>query len=189
MRNLFYALASLGLLATQAVGHIVPTTALAAYQPVNTGDKTNYTLTLNTKSTAALQLVDQRPNFDTEVLSPLRTKQAARVVEEAAAAARASAAAKKAKAKVTATTASVHIASGDVWEALRMCEAGGNYANKNNPRYRGAYQYSFSTWGNYAGFYDPADAPPAVQDAKAHETQAARGWSPWPACARKLGLL
>jgi len=72
--------------------------------------------------------------------------------------------------------------------ALRGCEAGGNYSNKNNPSYRGAYQFGYGTWNNYAGYYDPADAPPYVQDQKAWETYAARGWQPWPTCSVKLGL-
>lgn len=79
--------------------------------------------------------------------------------------------------------------SGDFAAALarlRACEAGGNYANKNNPTYRGAYQYDYSTWANYKGYYDPADAPPAVQDERAWQTYQARGWSPWPVCGAGL---
>lgn len=72
--------------------------------------------------------------------------------------------------------------------ALRQCESGGNYANKNNPLYRGAYQFSYQTWANNGGYYDPADAPPALQDAAALALYERRGWQPWPACTRKLGL-
>lgn len=72
--------------------------------------------------------------------------------------------------------------------ALRRCESGGNYANKSNPRYRGAYQFAYSTWNNYGGYYDPADAPPIVQDQKTWETYQRRGWQPWPSCSSKLGL-
>lgn len=74
------------------------------------------------------------------------------------------------------------------FELLRKCESGGNYANKNNPLYRGAYQFSYSTWNNYGGYYDPADAPSGVQDQRAYETYLRRGWQPWPACSIKLGL-
>lgn len=72
--------------------------------------------------------------------------------------------------------------------ALRQCESGGNYANKNNSLYRGAYQFSYQTWANYGGYYDPADAPPAVQDKAALELYQRRGWQPWPACSASLGL-
>ena len=69
---------------------------------------------------------------------------------------------------------------------LRACEAGGNYANKNNPLYRGAYQFSFETWGNRYGVRDPADASPAQQDQAARETYLRRGWQPWPNCGASL---
>lgn len=79
--------------------------------------------------------------------------------------------------------------SGDFAAALaklRSCESGGNYANKKNPLYRGAYQYSYSTWANYRGYYDPADAPAAVQDEAARNTYVRRGWQPWPNCGANL---
>lgn len=79
--------------------------------------------------------------------------------------------------------------SGDFAAALaklRACESGGNYANKKNPLYRGAYQYSYSTWANYGGYYDPADAPPALQDQAARSTYLRRGWQPWPHCGASL---
>ncbi len=79
--------------------------------------------------------------------------------------------------------------SGDFAAALaklRQCEAGGNYANKRNPSYRGAYQFGYTTWGNYGGYYDPADAPPAVQDEAARKLYERRGWQPWPHCGSTL---
>ena len=81
--------------------------------------------------------------------------------------------------------------SGDLaaaFAALRQCESGGNYANKNNPNYRGAYQFGYGTWANNGGYHDPADAPPALQDAAALALYERRGWQPWPACSKKLGL-
>jgi uncharacterized protein YabE (DUF348 family) len=81
--------------------------------------------------------------------------------------------------------------SGDFADALarlRSCESGGNYANKRNPLYRGAYQFGYQTWANKYGIYDPADASPAQQDQAARELYMRRGWQPWPACSKKLGL-
>lgn len=78
--------------------------------------------------------------------------------------------------------------TGDVWYLLRMCESGNTYNRNSGNHYYGAYQYDIGTWGNYMGYARADLAPPEVQDAKARETQAARGWSPWPACSRKLGL-
>lgn len=71
---------------------------------------------------------------------------------------------------------------------LRQCESGGNYANKNNPTYRGAYQFSRETWAKNGGYEDPADAPPSLQDAAAKGLYERRGWQPWPACSKALGL-
>ncbi len=71
---------------------------------------------------------------------------------------------------------------------LRQCESGGNYANKNNSKYRGAYQFGYATWAGNGGYKDPADAPPALQDAAAQALYLRRGWQPWPACSSSLGL-
>ena len=79
--------------------------------------------------------------------------------------------------------------SGDFAAALaklRACESGGNYANKNNPLYRGAYQFGYGTWANKYGIYDPADASPAQQDQAARELYVRRGWQPWPHCGANL---
>lgn len=69
---------------------------------------------------------------------------------------------------------------------LRACESGGNYANKRNPSYRGAYQFGYGTWNNYGGYYDPADAPASVQDQAAYNLYQRRGWQPWPSCGASL---
>lgn len=125
----------------------------------------------------------QVPNFDIEVVAPLKAKQA-----EAEAAAKAKIAQARAK-TVTATKAVYGGTIDGAFALLRQCEAGGNYATNTGNGYYGAYQYNLGTWANYGGYARPDLAPPAVQDAKARETQARRGWSPWPACARKLGLM
>lgn len=83
--------------------------------------------------------------------------------------------------------------AGGVWAALRACECGGNYGCNTGNGFYGAYQFTLSTWSSNA----PADyantrpdlAPPEIQDAAAQNLQSRRGWGPWPACARKLGLL
>ena len=184
MRKVIYALAGLLLLAHQTAAAQAPVVASATGLNTYADEKTNFTLTLNTTSSTAIDVVDTRPNFDADVIAPLRARQAAREAEAKAAATRA-----RAKKTVAVKAAAVKQFTGDVWEALRNCEAGGDYAKNTGNGYFGAYQYNLSTWANYGGYARPDLAPPAVQDAKARETQARRGWSPWPTCARKLGLL
>lgn len=71
---------------------------------------------------------------------------------------------------------------------LRECESTNNYrANKGNGYY-GAYQFSLRTWRSLGLVGYPHDAEPAAQDRAAIALQARDGWSPWPACSRKLGL-
>lgn len=76
----------------------------------------------------------------------------------------------------------------DIWQALRNCEAGGNYARNSGNGYYGAYQFSAGTWNSMNTGYERADlAPPEVQDDAAQRLQARSGWGQWPACSRKIG--
>ncbi len=74
---------------------------------------------------------------------------------------------------------------------LRSCEGKYTSVNPAGPYY-GAYQFSQSTWNAYAPeAYKgqvPTNAPPEVQDQAAANLYQARGWQPWPACSRTLGL-
>jgi hypothetical protein len=81
-----------------------------------------------------------------------------------------------------------HAASDDDFARLRQCESGNNYRANTGNGYYGAYQFELRTWHGlgYSGY--PHTASPSTQDRAAHVLQADRGWSPWPACARKLGL-
>jgi hypothetical protein len=80
-----------------------------------------------------------------------------------------------------------------VLAALRKCESHGNYrAVSRSGTYRGAYQFSRSTWNstaknflpNYVGV-DPAKAPPHIQDAMTRVLWKHAGSSPWPHCGRR----
>jgi hypothetical protein len=77
---------------------------------------------------------------------------------------------------------------------LRICESGGNYAAVSaTGTYRGAYQFSRSTWNavaaanfpNYNGM-DPAAAPPDVQDAFTRALYLQLGRGPWPVCGLRI---
>lgn len=133
------------------------------------------------------------PNYDKEVLEPLHAAQAKKAEEERIAQENARKAAEEAeaarvKAEAAKQARTSQTGSGGVWERLRFCEAGGDYTKNTGNGFYGAYQFDISTWNNYGGYHVPSDAPAAVQDAKAQDTQARRGWSPWPGCSAKLGL-
>jgi hypothetical protein len=178
MRNITQFAVSLVLLASQV--HVPFMGAITAVAESSDQAATVYEVKLNTNTASAVELVGpQAPDYDAEVLGPLHAAQAA-----------SAAAKKKTPRKVTTTVRRPVVVPGsDVWAKLRFCEAGGDYTRNSGNGYYGAYQFSISTWANYGGFVRPDTAPPAVQDAKAQATQAARGWTPWPACARKLGLM
>jgi hypothetical protein len=79
-------------------------------------------------------------------------------------------------------------ATEDDFARLRQCESGGNYLTNTGNGYYGAYQFDLRTWHGLGYSGRPSDAAPPAQDAAAHTLQAQRGWSPWPACSRRLGL-
>ncbi len=83
---------------------------------------------------------------------------------------------------VTSASRNTNYAGGSagIFERIRQRESGGNYATNTGNGYYGAYQYDLRTWNNYGGYARADLAPPAVQDAKASETYAQRGCSPWP---------
>ena len=75
----------------------------------------------------------------------------------------------------------------DPWEYLRQCESGGNYQSvSSDGSYRGAYQFSQSTWEGVGGVGDPAAASPEEQDARAYMLYERAGGAPWPYCGRYL---
>lgn len=80
------------------------------------------------------------------------------------------------------TTSTTSYSSGAVSSSTVQCESGGDYTAVNPAGYYGAYQFDQGTWDAYApsGYQgvNPAEAPPAVQDAAA----AAVPYDAWPSC-------
>ena len=77
------------------------------------------------------------------------------------------------------------------WTALAACESGGNpnSVSDSNPTYYGAFQFSLATWHSVGGTGNPTDHSYEVQLAMAKKLQARSGWSQWPKCAKRLGLI
>jgi hypothetical protein len=90
-----------------------------------------------------------------------------------------------------ATAAAAHAAAPPTDEnfaKLRWCESHNNYWANSGNGYYGAYQFSASTW-HALGYSGTADQWPWwVQNDAAARLQSQRGWSPWPGCARAMGL-
>jgi resuscitation-promoting factor RpfA len=77
------------------------------------------------------------------------------------------------------------------WDRLARCESGGNWHINTGNGYYGGLQFSPGTWDAYGGnrFASNAHrATKAEQIRVAERLLDARGWGPWPACSRKLGL-
>jgi outer membrane murein-binding lipoprotein Lpp len=75
------------------------------------------------------------------------------------------------------------------WDAVAMCESGGNWSINTGNGYYGGLQFSSSTWTAYGGAaYAPrADlATKSQQIAVAERVLAAQGAGAWPTCGRNL---
>lgn len=90
------------------------------------------------------------------------------------------------------TPANYDPGDGSVWDRLAQCESGGNWSYDGPSGYDGGLQFLPSTWlSNGGGQYAPYawGATREQQIDIAERLRAARGFAPWPACARRLGLL
>jgi len=84
--------------------------------------------------------------------------------------------------------------SDDGLARLRACESNGRYdVVSSSGTYRGAYQFSRSTWNSVASRHypelhgvDPAGAGMFDQDRMARALWAEQGRSPWPHCGRRV---
>lgn len=87
-----------------------------------------------------------------------------------------------------------HVLSSAGLARLRQCESGGNYQIVSaNGLYRGAYQFSRTTWNDVAGRHyphlngvSPEKASRYDQDRMARALWAERGRQPWPVCGKRV---
>ncbi len=205
MRKLIQTLITFGVLANQvATPGVKPATASTA-APVAV-ETNHFDIKLNTNTISALEVADQRPDFETEVAVPLREKQAARAkaeqekqaAQERTAAAAAQAAIVAAQAQANAVKASVINTSGVLStaaiNALGMCESGMTATRNSGNGYFGAFQFSAGTWNSMNTGYARADLAPIEVQISAVQKLLARSsvYGQFPACARQLaakGLL
>jgi hypothetical protein len=74
------------------------------------------------------------------------------------------------------------------WDRLASCESGGNWSINTGNGFYGGLQFDLGTWHGAGGRGRPDQASRSEQIRVANVVQSARGFSPWPACSRRLGL-
>src|SRR5215218_3690365 len=83
------------------------------------------------------------------------------------------------------------LAGPGVWDALALCESGGNWSANTGNGFVGGLQFLPQTWASHGGSAF-APAPNAAtreeQIAIAERVLDSQGWRAWPACSAMLGL-
>jgi hypothetical protein len=89
------------------------------------------------------------------------------------------------------TTRTVIAVTGDdIWSKLGACESGNNPTSVSaNGLYKGAFQFVDATWQSLGYSGRASDHSYAEQLEGAKRLQARSGWSQWPRCAHRLGLI
>ncbi len=77
----------------------------------------------------------------------------------------------------------------DTWRSLAQCESGGNWQSDSGNGYYGGLQFDLPTWQSVGGVGYPDDHSREVQIKMGERLLARSGWSAWPACSRRLGLV
>lgn len=86
------------------------------------------------------------------------------------------------------TVVQIDPSNDSAWEELAQCESGGNWADDTGNGYYGGLQFSQSAWEGVGGVGKPSDASRDEQILRGKLLQERRGWAPWGACSRELGL-
>jgi hypothetical protein len=74
------------------------------------------------------------------------------------------------------------------WDRLAGCESGGNWSINTGNGFYGGLQFDLGTWHGAGGSGRPDQASRSEQIRVANVVHSARGFAPWPACSRRLGL-
>lgn len=78
-----------------------------------------------------------------------------------------------------------------VWDRIAQCESGGNWSIRTGNGYYGGLQMDMQFWRTYGGGVAARPDLASREQQIAAATRArdsGRGYRPWPACSRKLGL-
>lgn len=82
---------------------------------------------------------------------------------------------------------------GNVWDRLARCESGGRWNISTGNGYFGGLQMDMQFWRSYGGptYASRPDLASREQQIVVAERarDGGRGYHPWPACARRLGLI
>lgn len=89
----------------------------------------------------------------------------------------------------TSAPAQISNSNEDIWEKLAQCESKGNWSINTGNGYYGGLQFNLSAWNGVGGQGYPHEASRDEQIMRGKMLQAARGWGPWGACSKRLGLL
>jgi len=76
----------------------------------------------------------------------------------------------------------------DQFERLARCESGGNWSINTGNGFYGGIQFDLATWRGLGFDGYPHQAGKLTQIAAGQMLHGQRGWGPWPACSRALGL-
>lgn len=169
---------------------VTSTSTTPKAEAISTKIDTKYQLVFSTKGQNPVQIKPTIGTFDTDILVPLKKSQAIKAARDAeiekarVEAVKQAQIAEQAKAQPVAEKPVLLPSDGSVWDHLAQCESGGRWNANTGNGYYGGLQFDIGTFGGRADL-----ATREQQIAKAEQIRARRGFAPWPACARKLGLL
>lgn len=177
MRNLLYLFVASALFTGQ-VADTFTSPAAAPAQASAQAEDTNTKITFNTQAVEPFDLEIETPNFDTEVLAPLRAKQEAERKRLAAIRTR----------RVTTSRIVTGPLSPAAIQFLGMCESGMTPTRNSGNGYYGAFQFSISTWNAMDTGYGRADLAPLDVQIEAVQKLLSRSsiYNQFPACALKM---
>ncbi len=79
--------------------------------------------------------------------------------------------------------------SNSAWDQLAKCESGSNWQTNTGNGYFGGLQFALGSWQAVGGIGLPSEASRDEQIKRAQMLQSQGGWSHWPACSARLGLI